>query len=233
MSVTPKNTNPKLTFLSFFLYFHKSKEKCWCEGVGRSRNVSFGRQNVKGQKCQCGFNTAAYPTGRQREWQQLEGIWRCFWFTDMVLLSLWVPNKVLAGWLACLAVEPGLMGLMEFECRSLISQLWWLADRSWWIAGAEGSPDSHAWLMNCEMRQTYKSCGQPRPPPPTGQPVWQWVLQRSNPSSTLVMWAAQLGSIETHRPALGPGLKSFNDGLWPSITLAFLLNVVLAVYPLK
>lgn len=88
---------------------------------------------------------------------------KVFWFNDMVSLSLWVANKVLAGWLACMVVELRLMGLMEFECRSLISQLWWLADRSWWIAEAEGSPDSHAWLMNCEMRQTYKSCGQPRP----------------------------------------------------------------------
>lgn len=71
----------------------------------------------------------------------------------------------------------------------LILLLWWLGDRPWWIAGAKGSPDSQARLMNCEMRQTYKSCGQPRlkkiprssPPPPC--------RHSSRSSSTLWMTA--------------------------------------------
>lgn len=63
----------------------------------------------------------------------------------------------------------------------------------------------------------------PLPPTPAAQTIWQWALHCSNPSSTLteVMWAAQLGTRDTHLPALGPGLKSFNDGLWPSIMLKF------------
>lgn len=48
----------------------------------RSGNVSFERQNVKGQKknsniSQGDFNTAAYLEGSQWEWLLLEGIGRC------------------------------------------------------------------------------------------------------------------------------------------------------------
>lgn len=164
-----------------------------------------------------------------------------FWFTDTVLLSVWVPYKVLAGWLGCLTAQPVLMGLMEFEWRGLISQWWWLGDRSWWISGAEASPDSHARLMNCEMRQTYKSWGQHRPgltpphhhlppthsthPPQSTIPLYDcercdacihlpaWIVAE-------VIWLPLLGALETtHHPNLGLSqlLKSFNDGACASI----------------
>ncbi len=134
---------------------------------------------------------------------------------------------------------------MEFECWGLISQLWWLGDRPWWIAGAEGWPDSHARLMNCEMRQTYKSCGQPIPgqltPPPLPPPWSTGMLYMAVSPACIhvplrlvagVMWVALLATMEIYLPALGPGkvLVSFNDALWASIMLTFLLNVVLVVY---
>lgn len=203
-------------------------------------------ERVKGhkRKVMAVLNAAAHPRGRERKCEWLEGeSWAVsdslIWF--YYLFETWT-RCWLADWL-CLVAGRCLMGLMEFQCQSLISQLWWPADRSWWIAGAEGSPDSHAWLMNCEMRQTYKSCGQPRPGltplchvlPSPGQLVWQWVPQCSYPSFTMteVMWAAKLGTTETHCTALGLDLKSFNDRLRPSITMTFLFNAVLVEYKIK
>ena len=145
-----------------------------------------------------------------------DGLFLIRWYGFIIF---WVLNKVLAGWLGCLAVSPGLMGLMEFECWDLISQLWWLGDRAWWIARAEGSPDSHARLMNCEMRQTYKKLWaaqtwtEPPPPPPnTHSSLVNWYALCDDDTRihlppwlvAEVMQAALQGAMETHGQASRP-----------------------------
>lgn len=109
----------------------------------RSGNVSFERQNAKGQKknsniSQGDFNTTAYLEGSQWEWLLLEGIGRCSWFTDMVLLSLGVWNKVLANWPAGMwkwephlsVVTAGWQLLMDLQNQRLACQPR-LADELW------------------------------------------------------------------------------------------------------
>lgn len=145
------------------LLFPQRKELTWgCKGVGKKTNVSFGRENVKGQKRKV-MSASVALTQQYISWAEgmtvvggNREVFLIHWYSFIISLS---PEQG-AGWLTGLlggtAWADGANGI---RTPSLISQLWWLADRSWWIAGAEGSPDSHAWLMNCEMRQTYKSCG--------------------------------------------------------------------------
>lgn len=121
---------PNLKLMSFFSPFFNvlflcsdRKERSWWEGkreLEKAQIFHLGGKIVKGEKrkvmsVSAGYNTASYPTGSRREWRWLEENGTCFWFADTVLLSLWVPNKVLAGWLAGRIAR--LMGLMEFECR--------------------------------------------------------------------------------------------------------------------
>lgn len=151
----------------------------------------------------------------------------------MVLSCLWAQNKVLASWLACLAVEIVLMVLMEIKCQSPISQVWWLADRSWWISWAESSPDSHTWVMNCEMRQTYKSCGQPRLRQPTLSPHWstsKTVRAARLKSISHPDWGNEGRSVRSHRDT------SLNQGNWPQVIQWWTLDINHTdhiVYPLK
>lgn len=153
-------------FTSVQPYDNKSfplrKRKCFiwetkCEREEKKSNISQGD-----------FNTTAYlreGSGSGSGWREGEGV------PDSVIWFYYLSGSRTRCWLT---------DRQEFESRSLISQLWWPADSSWWIFRTKGSPDSHAWLMNCEMRLTYKSCGQPRAslttPPPLGQPLRQWRL---------------------------------------------------------
>lgn len=89
----------------------------------------------------------------------------CLWLADMVLLSVWSQNKVLAGGLTGLGwTGDGANGILAPGLHlSAVMARWQPPDGS--IGAAEGSPDSYARLMNCEMRQTYKSSRQTRPTP--------------------------------------------------------------------
>lgn len=165
------------------------------------------RKEKKSNISQGDFNTAVYLKGRQWEWQRLEGIGRCSWFSDMVLLSLWDQNKVLANWPA---------GILKVGAPSL--------SRDGRLTAADGSSEPKArltvtlgrWIVKWDWHT--KAAGSPdpeRPPcPALGQPVWQWGLPHLNPSSavTQVIWADQLGTAETHQQALGRGLLMIDSG---------------------
>ncbi|KAK5918740.1 hypothetical protein CgunFtcFv8_003477 [Champsocephalus gunnari] len=86
-------------------------------------------------------------------------------------------------------------------------------------------PDSHARLMNCEMRQTYKSCVQPRPglsPPPSSLlPSVNRYLCMTVSAMTLasiftltccwVLCVSLLGAMETQQPVFGSELMLMMD----------------------
>lgn len=106
----PPIPNRSSPLLPFVYCFHGTTEKGWCDGATKLKGPEmfhFGGKNVKGHiRKVMSVNVSLIQPHIPREgrgsasgWR---GIWSCFWFIDMVLLSLWDPNKVLAGWPALL-----------------------------------------------------------------------------------------------------------------------------------
>lgn len=199
----------------------------------RSGNVSFERQNVKGQKknsniSQGDFNTAAYLEGSQWEWLLLEGIGRCSWFTDMVLLSLGVQNKVLANWPAGMwkwephlsVLTAGWQLLMDLQNQRLAWQPR-LADELW----------NETDIQKLQAAQTMPPLPLPRPlipssPPPPRLASVTVMAAATRSISIFHNDSGNLGWSDGHCRDTSTSLGTFNDRLWTSTTLSFLLIVV-------
>lgn len=238
---------------SFVHYFPKVQKNGWGDGVKVLERLEMfhleRRESAKGhkRKVMSVFNTAAYPRGRQRKCDWLEGesgavsdslIW--FYYLFETWTRCW-----LAGWLALLgggAKPDGANGIPMPEPHLSVVMAGWqvLMDRWSWRLSWQSCLVDVLWNeTDIQKLWAAQAWTDPTPPhlflPSPGQLVWQWVPQCSYPSFTMteVMWAAKLGTTETHCPALGLDLKSFNDRLRPSITLTFLFNAVLVEYKIK
>lgn len=250
MSATPSDTKSELTFAPLLFIISMEPKK---------RVDVMGQQSWKDQKCF--ISGGKYVKGHIRKVMSVNvsliqphipregrgsasgwrGIWSCFWFIDMVLLSLWDPNKVLAGWPALLggrAEADGANGIRMPEPHLSAVMAGWqvLMDRWSWRLSWQSRLADELWNeTDIQKLWAAQAWTEPPPSPSPGQLVWQRAPQCSYPSSpmTEVMWAAKLGTAETHRPALGLDPKSFNDRLWPSIMLTFPFNAVLVGYKLK
>lgn len=219
--------------------------------VIKVRNVSFrmGRKCERPKKKECQSLTQQPVPGEGRGsaigWRVNLELILIHWYGFIISLRPEQGAGWLAGWLALLgggARPDGANGIPMPEPHLSVVMAGWqvLMDRWSWRLSWQSCLADELWNeTDIQKLWAAQAWTDPTPPhlvlPSSGQLVWQRVPQCSYPSFTMteVMWAAKLCTAETHCPALGLDLKSFNDRLRPSITLTFLFNAVLVEYKIK